>query len=448
MEEENSVPAIAVTAAVGAIVLLIMLFFTMGRKSQTEEKEESEDETKTSKKEKQQPTTKKTKSVARTKGKDRVVFSHEWLAGSLKGHSSRILDMDFSPNGKYVITVAEDRSVMLWSTKEFEQKEHKFIRGNVDLDHATRVKFSPDSKAFIVSLGNANTIRVFRIGKKDDGSPGNIAGALDFPQKHKAEIINIGIASSGRFIMSISSDTAMIVWSIKGDVLSEINTNHMNNYYGAVSPCGRFVASSGFTPDVKVWEVCFTKTGDFQEVRRAFELKGHSAGIHSFSFNSDSTRMASASKDGTWKYWDTNIRYDMNQDPYLLFTGKLQWPGLCIISLSPDGRTLAMAQNSGLHICNSSGQDEEIIENVHSEISSQIGFDNSGKYVLSAGDKHVYVLHNITGYKATIEELVSLETKANGQAMKERIRSQITDAQVALKRIQGEGTTNGHAGGK
>ncbi|WAR01716.1 TBL2-like protein [Mya arenaria] len=372
MEEENSVPAIAVTAAVGAIVLLIMLFFTMGRKSQTEEKEESEDETKTSKKEKQQPTTKKTKSVARTKGKDRVVFSHEWLAGSLKGHSSRILDMDFSPNGKYVITVAEDRSVMLWSTKEFEQKEHKFIRGNVDLDHATRVKFSPDSKAFIVSLGNANTIRVFRIGKKDDGSPGNIAGALDFPQKHKAEIINIGIASSGRFIMS--------------DVLSEINTNHMNNYYGAVSPCGRFVASS--------------------------------------------------------------VRYDMNQDPYLLFTGKLQWPGLCIISLSPDGRTLAMAQNSGLHICNSSGQDEEIIENVHSEISSQIGFDNSGKYVLSAGDKHVYVLHNITGYKATIEELVSLETKANGQAMKERIRSQITDAQVALKRIQGEGTTNGHAGGK
>ncbi|XP_052261131.1 transducin beta-like protein 2 isoform X2 [Dreissena polymorpha] len=390
--------------------------------------EQVEEESKNSSKSEKQLANKKPKLVARVRSREKIVFTHKWLAGTLKGHSSPILDMDFSPNGKYVITVAEDRSLMLWSTKEFEQKEHKAIRGNVDLDHGSKVKFSPDSKAFIVSLGNANTVRVFRIGKKEDGSPGNITGALDFPQKHKAQIINIGIASSGKFIMSISSDTTMIVWSIKGDVLSEINTNHMNNSYGAVSPCGRFVASSGFTPDVKVWEVCFTKSGEFHEVRRAFELKGHAAGVHCFSFNHDSTRMASASKDGTWKYWDTNIRYDMNQDPYLLFTGSLKWSGPCIISLSPDGRTVAMAQHLGIYVCNSSGQDEEVIENVHSEISSQLGFDNSGKYLLSAGDKQVHVLHNITGYKATIEELVELEKKANGQAMKERIRSQITDA--------------------
>lgn len=52
----------------------------------------------------------------------------------------------------------------------------------------------------------------------------------------------------------------------------------------------RFVASCGFTPDVKVWEVCFGKTGDFREVTRAFELKGHSAGVHAFAFSNDSHR--------------------------------------------------------------------------------------------------------------------------------------------------------------
>ena len=46
----------------------------------------------------------------------------------------------------------------------------------------------------------------------------------------------------------------------------------------------------GFTPDVKVWEVCFTRTGDYQEVRRAFELKGHSAGVYSFAFSQGSDR--------------------------------------------------------------------------------------------------------------------------------------------------------------
>ena len=37
-------------------------------------------------------------------------------------------------------------------------------------------------RAFIVNLANHNTVRVFRIGKKEDGSPGNIAAAIDFPQ--------------------------------------------------------------------------------------------------------------------------------------------------------------------------------------------------------------------------------------------------------------------------
>ena len=57
-----------------------------------------------------------------------------------------------------------------------------------------------------------------------------------------------------------------------------------------------------------------------------------------------------------------------------------------------------------------------------------IGFDTTGRYFLTAGDKHVHVLHNVTGYKATIEELIETEKKASGQAMKERVRQQIQDA--------------------
>ncbi len=61
----------------------------------------------------------------------------------------------------------------------------------------------------------------------------------------------------------------------------------------------------GFTADVKVWEVVFDKSGGFREVSRAFELKGHSAGVNHFSFSQGSTRMATVSKDNTWKFWDT-----------------------------------------------------------------------------------------------------------------------------------------------
>lgn len=63
---------------------------------------------------------------------------------------------------------------------------------------------------------------------------------------------------------------------------------------------------TGFTPDVKVWEVQFTKTGEFKQVVRAFELGGHTSGVYDFSFSADSSKMATVSKDGTWKLFNTS----------------------------------------------------------------------------------------------------------------------------------------------
>ena len=37
------------------------------------------------------------------------VFAHSWLATSLKGHSSPILGLDFSPNEKYLASCAEGK---------------------------------------------------------------------------------------------------------------------------------------------------------------------------------------------------------------------------------------------------------------------------------------------------------------------------------------------------
>lgn len=37
------------------------------------------------------------------------------------------------------------------------------------------------NRAFIVSLAVGNTVRVFKLGKKDDGTPASITPVLDFP---------------------------------------------------------------------------------------------------------------------------------------------------------------------------------------------------------------------------------------------------------------------------
>lgn len=65
----------------------------------------------------------------------------------------------------------------------------------------------------------------------------------------------------------------------------------------------------GFAPDVKVWEVQFTKSDEFKQVTRAFVLTGHTSGVCDFSFSSDSSKMATVSKDGSWKVFNTHSEY-------------------------------------------------------------------------------------------------------------------------------------------
>lgn len=76
--------------------------------------------------------------------------------------------------------------------------------------------------------------------------------------------------------------------------------------------------------------------------------------------------MATASKDGTWRIWDTNIEYAKGQEPYLLHTGKFDGTEKAIVALSHDGRTVALAQGCTLSIYNAVTTDlEKTIENVH-----------------------------------------------------------------------------------
>lgn len=57
---------------------------------------------------------------------------------------------------------------------------------------------------------------------------------------------------------------------------------------------------------MKVWEVSFDRAKEFKGVKRVFDLKGHKAGVLSLAFSADSSRVATLSKDSTWKLWKTD----------------------------------------------------------------------------------------------------------------------------------------------
>lgn len=422
---------------------MLVVILLIGFKSK-QGKVDSSETAKTELEEKQAISVERKDKAKTTKGKrgNAPVKNHRRQFAILKGHTGDVFDLEFSLNGKYMASTSQDRTVRLWSVKDFKEKEHKYVRANVDFDHGTKVNFSPDTRAFITALANGNTIRVFKVNKKKDGSGASITGEFDFPVKHSAEIINIAVASSGKFIMSCSSDTTIILWNLKGEVLSIIDTRQMNNSFASISPCGKLVASAGFTPDVKLWAVEFTKSDEFKQVSRAMELKGHTAGVYHFSFSADSKRMATVSKDGTWKIWDIDVEYTKKQDPHLLITGIYDASfgvyNNMLISMSPDAYVTAVAMGRSVGIFNTeNGNLEELLEEVHGDDITAIAWHPSSRYLATAGgaDRQIRVWHNAAGIKVQIEDLEGRINRARNENVKERLEQQVLEARASLDKL-------------
>jgi len=300
-------------------------------------------------------------------------------------------------------------------------------------------RWSPDSKAFVVQKAMQNCTEVYKMAKKADGSLGDFSVAVTFPKVHLTDVIGMGMAATGKFIATCNDKTELLIWSLKGEVLAKLDTCHNLTYCSKVSPCGRFVATSGFTPDVKVWEVKFSRSGDFEKAARAFDLTGHRSGVYSFAFSADSGKMATVSKDGSWKVFDTAIQFSRGQDAEVLVTGSYPWDSNqpSLISLSPDGLVVAIAQDKNLAFFSATtGECTGKMSEPHTEAVTSMIFDSSSAFLITAGDKHVRVFHNVPGKLMQIEDLkAQLKRNLSNSTAKARIEGLIRDAEKELSAI-------------
>ena len=98
---------------------------------------------------------------------------------------------------------------------------------------------------------------------------------------------------------------------------------------------------------------------------------GHTSGVYSFSFSADSSKVATVSKDGTWKVFNTAIEYLKGQDANVLMSGdyskELDTSRQSQVSISPDGKMLALSQDRQVNLYSVlTGKLLAIIEDPHS----------------------------------------------------------------------------------
>jgi len=427
---------IVVTALIGIFITVILYISKIfNDKSQSIENNEIKEEPIPAERKKSESGTTSKRSAPKMSQKDKN-FEHPWLLTSLKGHSHRILAIGLSPNDKFLASSCQDRSLILWPSKHFTSKDHKLTRGNVAYDHGAHLKWSPDGKAVILHKEVSRQIEVYKLTKKEGTDAYLVQPAFEFPTLHPAEddIISLDMDSNGKYMMTCSSHkNDLALFDLKGSLLARLDTVQMTTYYASISPCGKFVAACGFTPDVKVWSVKFSKGGGFEKVARAFELTGHTSGVYHLAWRNDSARVATVSKDGTWRIYSiNNDTFDIKQ----VANGKIDALPEAKVALSPDGKVLAISRDKNIILYGLEPTNLIMeIENVHTMPITGLLFDAESRWLISSGDKHIRVFHNVIGFQRTLLDLKQTLDDAVTQGHKDRLKQQIQELKAKLKSI-------------
>lgn len=96
------------------------------------------------------------------------------------------------------------------------------------------------------------------------------------------------------------------------------------------------------------------------------------------------------------------------------------------IALSPDAKTIAAS--CGQHITffdTASKTSVATINNVHTDPITKLTFDDEGLKLLSCGDKHIRIFHNVPGMRRNLEDLESEFKVAKTDGLKARLDDQI-----------------------
>jgi WD40 repeat protein len=243
----------------------------------------------------------------------------------LPGHTKQICQLEFSRDGKRLISISHDFTIRVWDTTSgqlIREMEHGSPSGGA-------IKLSPDQRLLAFTT-------------------------------HKAPVARLWDTETGREI-------AVLPGHDEGVRLMRF------------SPSGDRIATAEAFPNniLRLWDVSSGKL--------LATMRGHMNQINAIRFSDDEKSIATCSMDRTVRIWDNSpAPPEVEPEPRLVLKGHTGWVRSC--AFSPDGnRLISSSYDATLRCWNAKNGDQLAVLRGHSNVVELVAFTQNGSSIISAG---------------------------------------------------------------
>jgi WD40 repeat protein/serine/threonine protein kinase len=309
---------------------------------------------------------------------------------TIRGESHFGAGLDFSPDGKSLLTSSVDGAVRLWDARETSPRvlqSEGWVQGIAfDPEGARLVTAEAAARGGAASLAKVWEVNTGRLLQVLEGHDDPVRSALFIP--------------GSDWIATASWDGSVRLWDgLNAGLLRMIYQTDRPRWMrragpgasfnqAVLSPTGSTLAAAGWDRTVRVWE--------FPSGAERLSYGKHQAVVWSIAFSPDGQRIASAGADGTVRMWDAQTGRD-------LWTKAADLPATSttqrqILAFSPDGGLLAVCLGYGtrgpfaVRLWDATtGEEVRTLDDPTGQINA-VAFSPDGTRIATAGENRTVTL--------------------------------------------------------